>query len=49
MVAAKSTIGPPDKIAMLTINDLSIQFGDKHLFKNVSARLDGRERIGLVG
>ena len=34
---------------MLTINDLSIQFGDKHLFKNVSARLDGRERIGLVG
>ncbi|MDH5298591.1 MAG: ATP-binding cassette domain-containing protein, partial [Desulfobulbaceae bacterium] len=34
---------------MLTINDLNIQFGDKHLFKNVSARLDGQERIGLVG
>ncbi len=34
---------------MLTINDLSIQYGDKHLFRNISARLDGRERIGLVG
>ncbi len=34
---------------MLTINDLNIQFGDKHLFKHVSARLDGQERIGLVG
>ena len=34
---------------MLTINDLNIQFGDKHLFRNVSVRLDGQERIGLVG
>ena len=34
---------------MLTINDLNIQFGDKHLFRQVNARLDGQERIGLVG
>ena len=34
---------------MLTINDLNIQFGNKHLFKGVSVRLDGHERIGLVG
>lgn len=34
---------------MLTINDLNIQFGDKHLFRSVNARLDGHERIGLVG
>lgn len=34
---------------MLTINDLNIQFGDKHLFRQVNVRLDGQERIGLVG
>ena len=34
---------------MITINNLSIQYGDKHLFKNISARINGRDRIGLVG
>ncbi|MDF1614804.1 ABC-F family ATP-binding cassette domain-containing protein [Desulfurivibrio dismutans] len=34
---------------MLTIQNLSIQFGDKHLFKDVSARVSPRDRIGLVG
>ncbi|OGR00396.1 MAG: ABC transporter ATP-binding protein [Deltaproteobacteria bacterium RIFOXYD12_FULL_55_16] len=34
---------------MLAINQLSIQFGLKHLFKNVSVRLHPGEKIGLVG
>lgn len=34
---------------MITINDLNIQFGDKYLFKQVSARINPDERIGLVG
>src|SRR3989338_4214622 len=34
---------------MLTINQLSIQFGSKHLFKNVSVRVHPGEKIGLVG
>jgi ATP-binding cassette, subfamily F, member 3 len=34
---------------MLTIQNLSIQYGDKHLFKNVSARVNPQDRIGLVG
>ncbi|ADH85747.1 ABC-F family ATP-binding cassette domain-containing protein [Desulfurivibrio alkaliphilus] len=34
---------------MLTIQNLSIQFGDKHLFKEVSARVSPQDRIGLVG
>lgn len=34
---------------MLAINQLSIQFGLKHLFKNVSVRVHPGEKIGLVG
>ncbi|OGQ88920.1 MAG: ABC transporter ATP-binding protein [Deltaproteobacteria bacterium RIFOXYD12_FULL_56_24] len=34
---------------MLAINQLSIQFGTKHLFKNVSVRIHPGEKIGLVG
>ena len=34
---------------MLTINKLDIIYGDKHLFKEVSARINPNERIGLVG
>ena len=34
---------------MLTIQNLSIQFGEKHLFKDISARVHPQDRIGLVG
>ncbi len=34
---------------MLTINNLDILYGDKHLFNNVSARINDNDRIGLVG
>ena len=34
---------------MLTIQNLSIQYGEKHLFKDVSARVSSHDRIGLVG
>ncbi|HEX9716278.1 MAG TPA: ATP-binding cassette domain-containing protein, partial [Desulfurivibrionaceae bacterium] len=34
---------------MLAINQLSIQFSSKHLFKNVSVRVHPGEKIGLVG
>ncbi|MDG4476523.1 ABC-F family ATP-binding cassette domain-containing protein [Thiovibrio frasassiensis] len=34
---------------MLAINQLSIQFGSKQLFKNVSVRVHPGEKIGLVG
>ena len=34
---------------MLTINNLDIRYGDKHLFNNVSARINDKDRIGLVG
>ncbi|MCJ7604129.1 MAG: ATP-binding cassette domain-containing protein, partial [Desulfobulbaceae bacterium] len=34
---------------MITINNLSIQYGAKHLFKNISGRINIRDRIGLVG
>jgi len=34
---------------MLTINDLSLQYGDKHIFKKISARISRQDRIGLVG
>lgn len=34
---------------MITINDLSLQYGEKHLFRNLSARINNRDRIGLVG
>jgi ATP-binding cassette subfamily F protein 3 len=34
---------------MITINNLSLQYGNKHLFREVSARINPQERIGLVG
>ncbi len=34
---------------MLAIQNLSIQYGPKHLFKDVSVRLHGTDRIGLAG
>jgi len=34
---------------MLNINNLDIIYGDKHLFNNVSARINDNDRIGLVG
>ena len=34
---------------MITIKNLNIQHGDKHLFKNVSCQLYDHDRIGLVG
>ena len=34
---------------MLFINNLDIRYGDKHLFSNVSARINDNDRIGLVG
>ncbi len=34
---------------MLTIQNLSIQYGDKHLFKDISAKIHPQDRIGLVG
>jgi len=34
---------------MLTINNLDIRYGDKHLFNNISARINDNDRIGLVG
>jgi ATP-binding cassette subfamily F protein 3 len=34
---------------MFSINNLAIQYGEKHLFKDVSARINDNDRIGLVG
>ncbi len=34
---------------MLSINDLSLQYGSKHIFKNVSAQIHTGDRVGLVG
>ena len=34
---------------MLTINGLNLQFGKKHIFKNISAAVNAQERIGLIG
>ena len=34
---------------MISINKLSLQFGRKHIFKDVSARINNQDRIGLVG
>jgi ATP-binding cassette subfamily F protein 3 len=34
---------------MLSINNLDIQYGKKHLFKNVSVRVNDGDRIGLIG
>lgn len=34
---------------MITINGLSLQFGKKHIFKNISGSINELERIGLIG
>jgi len=34
---------------MIAINNLSVQYGNKHLFKNLSCRIHPGDRIGLVG
>ena len=34
---------------MLQVNNLSLQFGNKHLFKELSVRLNRADRVGLVG
>jgi len=34
---------------MITINDLSLQYGEKHIFRHVSNRINNKDRIGLVG
>lgn len=34
---------------MITINKLSLQYGTKHLFKEVSGRINKQDRIGLAG
>ncbi len=34
---------------MLQVNSLNLQYGDKHIFKDISVRLNGQDRVGLVG
>ncbi len=34
---------------MLSINNFSLQYGSKHIFRNVSAQVHSGERIGLIG
>jgi ATP-binding cassette subfamily F protein 3 len=34
---------------MLTINNLSLQYGSKHIFRDVSAQVHADDRIGLAG
>jgi ATP-binding cassette subfamily F protein 3 len=34
---------------MLSINNLSLQYGAKHIFRDVSAQVHSGERVGLVG
>jgi len=34
---------------MITINNLNLQYGKKHLFKDVSAMINDQDRIGLAG
>ncbi len=41
-----SLYNPPK---MLQINNLSLQYGDKHLFKDISVRLNHQDHVGLVG
>jgi len=36
-------------MGMIQINGLSLQYGDKHIFRDVSARLNDGDRVGLVG
>lgn len=34
---------------MININNLSLQYGEKHIFRNISCRINNRDRIALVG
>jgi len=34
---------------MITINKLSLQYGSKHIFREISARINNHDRIGLAG
>ncbi len=34
---------------MLSVNKLDIRYGEKHLFKSISAKVHGGNRIGLIG
>ncbi len=34
---------------MLSINDLSLQYGNKHIFRNASAQIHTGDRVGLAG
>ena len=34
---------------MLSINDLSLQYGNKHIFRNVSVQIHSGDRVGLAG
>jgi ATP-binding cassette, subfamily F, member 3 len=34
---------------MINLNGITLSFGERDLFKNISLRLDGQARIGLVG
>ena len=34
---------------MLSVNDLSLQYGAKHIFRNVSVQVHPGDRVGLVG
>lgn len=34
---------------MLSVNKLDIRYGEKHLFKNISAKVHEGNRIGLIG
>ncbi|HEB70200.1 MAG TPA: ABC-F family ATP-binding cassette domain-containing protein, partial [Desulfobulbus sp.] len=34
---------------MLSINNLSLQYGAKHIFRNISTQVNAGERVGLVG
>jgi len=34
---------------MLSINDLSLQYGSKHIFRTVSAQIHSGDRVGLAG
>ena len=34
---------------MFSVNNLDIRFGEKHLFKSISAQVYNGNRIGLVG
>ena len=34
---------------MLSINDLNLQYGNKHVFRNVAAQIHSGDRVGLAG